>query len=42
MEFNIKNVILIAANIILSIYEVKFHSYTFIFGKVYPDALHAL
>ena len=42
MEFNIKNFISMAANIILSIYEVKFHSHTFIFGKVYPDFFHAL
>ena len=25
-----------------SIFDVKFHSHTFDFGKVYPDYIHAL
>ena len=35
-------VISIAANIILSTNEVKFHSQTIISGKVYPDFFHAM
>ena len=42
MEFSIKNALSIAVNNILNIYEVKFNSHTFIFGKVYPDYIHAL
>ena len=41
-KFNIKNALSIAANIILSINEVKFHSHTFICAKVYPDYFHAV
>ena len=42
MKFNIKNTLSMAANIISSIHQVKFHSYTLILGKDYPDYYHAL
>ena len=35
MQFNIVNALSMATNIILSIYDVKFHSHAVIFEKVY-------
>ena len=42
MEFNLLNTQNNICSYRNSIFDVKFHSHTFIFGKVYPDVLHAL
>ena len=41
MKFKIANALSMVANIILSIYNVKFHANTLIFRKVNPDYFNA-
>ena len=41
-EFKIINALSKATNIIVIIYDIKFHSHALIFGKVYTDYFRAL